>query len=65
MKPALCQVRLPWAGTNVGCPAHEQGRDPVTLVERIEHHFALAPGDRPAGGDAALLQEALKELRKP
>lgn len=58
----LCQTRFPEKVK--GCPAHEGGRHPETLVERIEHFYALAPGDRPTGGEGALLQEALKELRQ-
>lgn len=62
MTPYLCQVRFP--AIVKGCPAHEAGRQPVTLVERIEHHFALSPGDRRDNADATLLHEALVELRK-
>ena len=63
MTPPLCQSKFPYQSPAEGCPAHEAGREPATLVERIEHFYALAPGDRRTGGEAALLQEALKELR--
>jgi hypothetical protein len=64
MTPALCQVRFGRVDAEKGRPAHEAGREPVTLVERIEHYYALGPGDRPPGGEGALLQEALRVLRE-
>ena len=62
--PFLCQVRWPSPKIETGCSAHEAGRSPVTLAERIEHFLATAPADRQPGLVGSLLAEAYRELRR-
>jgi len=62
--PFLCQVRWPYSELNEGCSAHKEGRQPVTLADRIEHFLATAPADRQPGLVGSLLAEAYRELRR-